>query len=346
MKISDEALKIAECIRDFLTVKLPSETDSEATIKNYRVTIGMYLDNLEIDEGVTCERLGFKYFGSDFVRRWLERLRNKRGNSNATQNRRLSMLRCLIVYMCNSLKRPELMALKLDIENIKLMKESRRLIDTLTPEVLKAIFAQPDLTIRTGKRDHALMLALYATGARIDELLSLKIGMVTIDHHPYSVRLHGNKTYKERRVAITASVAKVLRFYIKEFHGSEVNTNDFVFYARRADGRRDTKLTQPAVNKRIKMYAEKARKVCPEVPEDVHAHIFRHSRATNWFEEGMNPVQVQRLLGHASLETTSRYINMTEKILQDGVKKILSDKEKKIAPAWKKGDTLRGLCKV
>ena len=57
----------------------------------------------------------------------------------------------------------------------------------------------------------------------------------------------------------------------------------------------------------IKEYGEKARKHCIEVLENVHHHMFRHSRAMHLYQNGMDLTLVSQWLGHARLETTQIY---------------------------------------
>ena len=71
------------------------------------------------------------------------------------------------------------------------------------------------------------------------------------------------------------------------------------------------KLTEAALAKRIKICAARAHEICPDVPLDAHAHQFRHAKASHWLEDGMNVVQVSFLLGHAQLETTMRYLDIS-----------------------------------
>ena len=70
-------------------------------------------------------------------------------------------------------------------------------------------------------------------------------------------------------------------------------------------------MSQTAVNNRLKLLADIAYDSCPEVPLGVHAHQFRHARASHWLEEGVNIVQISLLLGHSNLSTTMVYLDVT-----------------------------------
>lgn len=95
------------------------------------------------------------------------------------------------------------------------------------------------------------------------------------------------------------------------------------------------KLTEPALDKRIKIYAADAHKRCPEVPLDTHAHQFRHAKATHWLEDGMNIIQISFLLGHASLDTTMRYLDITTDDKRKALATLENEKEKNVTKKWK-----------
>ena len=62
-----------------------------------------------------------------------------------------------------------------------------------------------------------------------------------------------------------------------------------------------------------KRYALKAHELFEDVPLDLHSHMWRHAKATHWLEDGINIVEISKLLGHESLETTMKYQDITTK---------------------------------
>ncbi len=67
------------------------------------------------------------------------------------------------------------------------------------------------------------------------------------------------------------------------------------------------KLTDCLIRYMLQKYGEMARTVCQDVPENVHPHLFRHSRAMHLYQEGMDLTLISQWLGHAQLETTQIY---------------------------------------
>ena len=50
---------------------------------------------------------------------------------------------------------------------------------------------------------------------------------------------------------------------------------------------------------------------CSDVPLDLHAHQFRHAKASHWLENGMNIAKISNLLGHENIQTTMVYLDIT-----------------------------------
>lgn len=157
----------------------------------------------------------------------------------------------------------------------------------------------------TGKRDFALFNVMYSTATRVDEVLSLKIADIALGSKSPCIRVTG-KGSKRRCIYLLKSVAKIIGHYISVFHGKAPVPSDFLFFP--INGRRNTKLCQEAVSKRLKLYASKS----PMVSDKFHCHSLRHARATHWLEDGVNIVQIQRLLGHESIETTMKYVGISK----------------------------------
>lgn len=81
------------------------------------------------------------------------------------------------------------------------------------------------------------------------------------------------------------------------------------------------------------------------MPLDVHAHRFRHAKATHWLEDGMNVAQISFLLGHESVDTTMRYLDITTEDKREALATLENEQEKTVSKKWKNDDgTLAGFC--
>ena len=151
------------------------------------------------------------------------------------------------------------------------------------------------------------MILMYATAARINEILSIKIEDIHIEVDKPYITVVG-KGGKIRTLYLLPKAISHLKAYIREFHGVKSPNEAYLFYSRNHGiyG----KLSDVAVNKQLKKHADAARLSCKEVPDNMHAHIFRHAKATHWMDDGMQIVQISYLLGHSNLNTTMKYLDI------------------------------------
>lgn len=99
------------------------------------------------------------------------------------------------------------------------------------------------------------------------------------------------------------------------------------------------------MQKALHKYAAIAHEACDDVPLDLHAHQFRHARASHWLDEGINIVQISHLLGHESLEVTMRYLDISIEMEAKALLAIQSEEDRATMPKWKNADgTLKAAC--
>ena len=104
-------------------------------------------------------------------------------------------------------------------------------------------------------------------------------------------------------------------------------------------------MSETAAEKMIHKNAVKAHQKCEEVPEDLHPHQLRHSKATHWLEDGMNIVQISTLLGHSQLSTTMIYLGVSEEMKVKAMATLESENDKKTERLWKNSDgSLKDFC--
>ena len=183
---------------------------------------------------------------------------------------------------------------------------------------------------------------MYSIGARIDEILSVRICDLHLHEYPNPNYLTIiGKGYKCRTPPILKDVTKVLLRYIEVFHSYNFDSHDYLFYSL-YDGKKK-KMSQEAINKRLKMYAIEANEIDKCVPCNLHCHSLRHARATHWLEQGLNIVAIQRLMGHADIRTTMRYIFVSVEQKNKALATLESTSTLKLKKKWKelpKGQSL------
>ena len=81
------------------------------------------------------------------------------------------------------------------------------------------------------------------------------------------------------------------------------------------------------------------------MPANLHAHQLRHAKASHWLEDGMNIAQISFLLGHESIETTMKYLDITLEKEREALQTLENDIERATKPKWKvTNKTLKSLC--
>lgn len=276
------------------------------------------------------------------IEEWLKWLSDNRGCSPETCNVRLASLRVFLKYLGG--KEISMLHISEVASSIQRLKQTRKKVKGMSKDAVRALMAAPDTSTKAGRRDLALIVTMYATAMRIDEVLSMKVGQLHFDTRNPNVNIIG-KGKKIRTLYLLPKAVAHLRSYFKEFQGSNPDPDAYVFYSRNAGPY--GKMSQMAVSKRLRLHAEAAHKSCAEVPLDIHAHQLRHAKATHWLEEGMNIVQVSLLLGHEQLQTTMVYLDVTIDQKAKALVTLEDENNQNVPKKWKsKEASLANFCGV
>jgi site-specific recombinase XerD len=158
-----------------------------------------------------------------------------------------------------------------------------------------SLLAAPDQSSSQGRRDHALLLFLYNSGARASEATSVRIG--DIDWHSKSVRITG-KGNKQRRCPLWATTLKQLR-HLAGQRPAEAN----LFLNCRGEP-----LTRYGIHTLVERYITKLRASVPSLHgKQVSPHVIRHTTASHLLQAGVDINTIRAWLGHVSLDTTNIY---------------------------------------
>jgi len=341
-KSKNEAIAIAKHISAFLNDYLYFQGYSENTIKNHEYALSMYLNFLEKEKRMVPERLDGDCFHKGFIEEWMRWMANTRKCSPQTCNVRLASLRTFLKYLAD--KDISMLHISAEASRIERRKQPRKKVQGMSRAAVTALMAEPDVKTATGLRDLSLLVVLYGTAARIDEVLSMKIGHLYLDaKKPYVVVI--GKGGKPRTLYLLPKAVAHLKQYVKEAHGESPNPDAYVFFSR-SKGIKNT-MTQVAVSKRLKIYATKAHKKCNEVPLTVHPHQLRHAKASHWLDEGVNIVQISMLLGHEQLKTTMIYLDVDLEQKAGAIATLEDENSRNVPKKWK-GDksSLSSFCGV
>ena len=160
-------------VREYLTVQLPKiRCCSVHTVDSYRRSIGMYCDFLEAQHRIKFANVSWDHFARDSVIEYIQWLR-QRPCGIATCNLRLSALKAFLRYCAN--EDVSLYSVFQEVKNIPLLKMAQTPVGYLSKTALTAVLAQPDMTTVKGRRNRMIMILLYDTGARVQELVDLRV---------------------------------------------------------------------------------------------------------------------------------------------------------------------------
>jgi site-specific recombinase XerD len=291
-------------VHDFFKVYLPNERKlSPNTIRAYRKSLELLLDYVKDKKSIPLKQIKFDMINRKIVTEFLDYLERERGCSVSTRNHRLHCIRAFYTYAAES--DVTIITHWDEVKKVDTAKTPKKLVEHMSETAVAAVLDQPDIATQKGRRDMFLMLFLFKTGARIQELLDIRLRDIQFGNAP-RVTLHG-KGSKTRNIPLRENIVNHLREYIKAFHSSEgIYSDQHLFFAEKSGGRKK-RLSEDTVRHFVKQYGVEARLVCPEVSENVHPHLFRHSFAMSMYQNGVDLTLLSQWLGHANLSTTLIY---------------------------------------
>lgn len=299
MNIKNERFFVV--LQKFLRVYLvKNRCCSSNTIKSYTAALNLYFNYLESEYGIPLFEVDWDNFDYACVSGFLVWLEEKRKCGKQTQNQRLAALRSFVQYA--GIIDISVLPVKADIDKIKLKKGAKKLVSFLTKDELQIFLHQPDITKPTGLRNLVFLVLMYDTAARCQEMMDLKLSDVDLKKSCVYLTGKGSKT---RVVPIMPKTTEHIRNYINKFHQNKNSPNEYLFYTV-SHGERH-RMSEDNAAAFIKKYGAAAKKVSPGIPDRVHPHMLRHTRAMHLYQGGMPMAILSDLLGHSQMETTRIY---------------------------------------
>jgi integrase/recombinase XerD len=186
--------------------------------------------------------------------------------------------------------------------SLKKIKQQTKQIDVLTIEQVKLIFKAFDLTWYSDFRDYVLCNVMLDTFGRIDEICKLK--KTDVDYINGVATFNVTKNGRFRHVPITRKVIRMIE-------DLNVETSDFdseyIFISNHG-----TPLRPDAFRKHLKEVVERT-----DVKVRVYPHLFRHTSSTLFLANGGSVRALQKILGHAQIETTMIYSHMLDETIKE-----------------------------
>jgi site-specific recombinase XerD len=269
------------------------------TQMSYRDTLRLLLPDVARRSNKPIDRLAVTDLCADRVRLFLNELEEKRGCAIATRNQRLAAIHALARFI--GLHAPELIDWCGQVRSVPFKRAPRALVTYLEKAEMGALLAAPDLTTAQGRRDHALLLFLYNSGARADEAAHVLIGDLQLglkpERDPSSVLIRG-KGNKQRHCPLWSRTVNELAALVQGRGPGE-----HVFLNRCSQP-----ITRFGIHALVERYVARAAEQVPSLTaKQISPHTIRHTTATHLLRSGVDINTIRAWLGHVSLVTTNVY---------------------------------------
>jgi len=319
----------ARHVAGFLSHYLPGQRNvSTNTIASYRDAVKLFLVFCESVQKMKPDGIRISDISPELLTEYLAWLERERRCGLSTRNQRLAAFKSFFHYVAGM--QPEHLLLCQRILGIPMKKHARRPMSFFSPEALHRLLSQPHTTTPKGRRDHALLVLLYDSAARVQEICDLRVRDLRLEP-PATVTLHG-KGRKTRIIPLTTKTASIVQDYLKErgWTGGS-GALDFPVFMNS----RECKLTRAGVAHILAKYVKTMSLTDSHlVPPSVSPHSLRHSKAVHLLRSGVPPIHIRDFLGHASVTTTEIYAKVDAEQKRKALEGAYEVPAQEVVPDW------------
>jgi site-specific recombinase XerD len=307
---SNTALAIT--LRGFFTDYLPQQRAmSPHTVLSYRDSLKLMLQFVA-GEKADPSQLSIERLTVEQVTAFLQHLEKDRHNSVRTRNVRLSAIHSFFRYLGG--EHPEHLAQTQRLLSVPFKRIATREIQHLEFDEMQSMLDAIDQTTGEGRRDFVLLSFLFNTGARVSEAVGLQACDLRLAP-PASVLLKG-KGSKERVCPLWPETARALREYL-EAQEIGIRETRTVFHNHRG-----YPLTRFGVRWILQKHVRQAARHVPSLKSKrLHPHSLRHGTAIHLLRSGVDLSMIAHWLGHASVNTTYKYLSLNLEAKQEALAK-------------------------
>ena len=314
-------------LKRYLMEYLPTVKNlSINTIRSYRDAFRQLLPFVAKRLNKTADELLVTDITDNVVIEYLYSVEVERRCSIQTRNQRLTAIHALAKYVGSH--SPEHVDWCRTIRNIPKKKYETEQITYLEKEEMDALLDLPDKKSEQGWRDYVMLLFLYNTGARVEEVANLRICDLKLPSRNTEIPIAKiiGKGRKERKTPLWNVTVKALKTLI-----DGRDELDFVFLSRL-----HRPITRFGIYEMVVKYGSRLVESYPNIKEKrISPHTIRHTTATHLLQAGVDINTIRAWLGHVSVDTTNVYaevnLEMKAKALKTAEIKGLSTNKKK----WK-----------
>ena len=322
------APSFAALVQSFFTEYLTQQRAmSPRTVATYRDAFVLFLDfaTVQLHKQPTTMRL--QDITPALILAFLDHLERDRGNAVRTRNARLAALRAFLKFAGH--RDVEALHVVEQALGVPMKRFERPMLGFLSREEMLAIIGKPGSSW-TSQRDHLLLHMLYNTGARVSEIIGVRLADVVLDGAA-CVHLHG-KGRKQRTMPLWRSTVKAVRAWLRL--NPELGTTSALMPNR--DGHM---MTRTNVTQRLVLAVAAATPAMPSLQDRrISPHTIRHTTAMHLLQSGEPIEGIALWLGHESPTTTHQYVETNLEMKQKALAKL--DDPNTAAKRFKATDSL------
>jgi len=295
------------------------------TQRSYRDTLCLLLPFMAQQAKTAIDQLKIEDVSAERVKIFLLDLEQTRHCSISTRNQRLAAICSLAKFI--GIHNPEHLQWCGEIRAIPFKKASHKMITYLEKEEMDALMKASEGDLHQQRRDHAILLFLYNTGARADEDAQLTIANLNLAHVPQrdqsSVLIQG----KGNKIRCCPLWPRTVNEIIPLIKDRALTEHAFL-------NRSGQPITRFGIYTLVKRYAQKVSKQIPCLNKKrVTPHTIRHTSATHLLRSGVDINTIRAWLGHVSINTTNIYAE-TDLEMKAKALVLCEVKESKTAKYW------------
>jgi site-specific recombinase XerD len=305
---------LASLLQNFFGNHLPILRGmSPHTIKSYRDSIVLLLRFLGSHKNRPVSSLDLEDLKYHEIKAFLVYLERDRKNSASTRNVRLAAFHSFFRFV--AAQHPDRLEHVQRILGIPFKKTGSRVVDYLEYEEIQEILSAVDKNTRKGRRDYVLLVTMFNTGARVQEILDLKACDLQLTK-PFQLQLMG-KGRKRRCCPIWPQTAQLLHQLCTELN-IDLRSEERIF--RNCRG---TPLSRFGVRYILKVCLKHAQTSTDSLrSKRLHPHSMRHSTAIALLKSGVDLTTISQWLGHSDLKTTNRYATIDLEMKRKAIESV------------------------
>lgn len=180
---------------------------------------------------------------------------------------------------------------------IKAPKIIQKELSVLSAAELQLLMNQPKTDSVKGMRDKAMLELMYATGMHVTELVSLRLSDLHTDETGTYLTCGSPRS---RQLQLPPATVRILNSYLEDSRDGMLSSGESEYLFTNCNGK---PMSRQGFWKIIKFYSSEA-----NIQKEITPNTLRHSFAYHHLQDGMTPIEVNKVLGHTDMTVTNQYV--------------------------------------